>query len=73
MVLIQAHSYLRLVYIGAGHQRDGAPKHCMNELIYSTQPATHTPGWAGGVWDEVEGRIVGDVGLSLVVFCGRFG
>lgn len=23
----------------------------MNELIYSTQPTTQTPGWAGGVCD----------------------
>ncbi len=53
----------------AGQQRDGAAQRCMNELIYSTQPATQTPGWAESVWK----RIVGEKGRSRVVFCGRFG
>lgn len=53
----------------------------MNELIYSThtQPATQTPGWAGGVGcgGKRDSKGGGDEGQkerrgSCVVFCGRF-
>lgn len=64
---------LGLFTLGPGSEGDGAARRCMNELIYSKQPATQTPGWAGGVWREDSRGGRWGVGLSHVVFCGGFG
>lgn len=45
-----------------------AGQQSMNELIYSTQPTTQTPGWAGGVWNGEEEWKVGDVPCGILLW-----